>query len=190
MIHDLLEVRFGAALEKQSRHRRVVSDACGAVQRGLPPGLRIVVVLPEPRIRVCAAVEQRRRGAHEAIRPGLVLRQVRRETEVGERIDVKWGAPGLRARGIAREESAHRAIVAKDCRGVDIACRDLGMLGEDRVGARHRPVPERRSNEGRSEIALIAHGARSRTITAIPLLPCHAIPSDESPYRDRRRERS
>ena len=58
-----------------------------------------------------------------------------RETEVGERIPTMWASLRRGVSCIEFEVPAHGRIVAKDCSRMDVAARDLGVRGQDRLGA-------------------------------------------------------
>ena len=135
VVGRFLVIGIGAALEQQARQLRVVRDAGGAVQRALPLGVRPMIHLVPSGIGARTGVEQRRGGPYEAGRAGAIEPQVARETEVGERVP---SAGPSRDRGVSAvklEQTAHGRVVAQDRRRVDVRARDLGMRGENRLGA-------------------------------------------------------
>src|SRR5438105_2498713 len=88
--------------------------------------------------------------AEDGIRDPLVTefrRVLFRSTEVGERIPAAWSSLDGGVRGVELEEPAHCRVVAEDRRRMNVGARDLGVRGENGLGAledpRHMPGVER-----------------------------------------------
>ncbi len=174
VVDRLLVVGVGAPLEEEAGHRLVVRDAGRAIERGLALG--VPARGPESRVRVGACVEERSRRPQKRRAPLRLEPQVLRQAEVVERVAAVRRDLGVDGRGIARQELADQRVVAHDGGGVDVAPRELGMLGQDGVGALEGPVPERGFDEFGPEHGLpSAHGDQAATMRTMAVA-AHTTP--------------